>query len=293
MKTTHFTALRKSTGRLSAESIGLPKVTAAILISLLVLSLCFSQQKDTAISKQAGQLRPKPAVIKMVDFHLRDGQLIFGKLISDDKNKLTVERLDESRIVVSTYSKRDIDARTMQTKNILEYKYYTDLAEYFSGRTWDFRDDPDDFIQAIRCYEKARELVLETQSPDSKKVTQIDKKIEQLKEERQAWTEQAESRARLKSLEFEAGMEKRIEELEAMINQARRRTEKNKADIRDNSVKLNRNISAMKKDITRQFDVMVNRIETNAALLNRIDDYLRWLNWHPWPLVPQLPRKGP
>lgn len=279
MKATHF--------------IALPKVTAAILISLLVLSLCFSQQKDTAISKQAGRLRPKPAVVKMVDFHLRDGQLVFGRLISDDKNKLTVERLDESRIVVSTYSKRDIDARTMQTKNILEYKYYTDLAEYFSGRTWDFRDDPDDFIQAIRCYEKARKLVLETQSPDSKKATQIDRKIEQLKEERQAWTEQAESRARLKSLEFEAEIEKRIEELEAMINQAGRRTEKNKADIRDNSVKLNRSISAMKKDITRQFDIMNNQIETNAAFLNRIDDYLRWRSWRPWPLVPQLPREGP
>ncbi len=276
MKTTHF--------------IALPQVTAATLISLLVLSLCFSQQKDAAISEQAARPRPKPAVIKMVDFHLREGELVFGKLISDDKNKLTVERTDESRIVVSTYSKRDIDAMTIQTKNILEHKYYTDLAEYFSGRTWDFRDDPDDFIQAIRCYEKARELLLETQSPDSDKVTQIDKKIERLKADRQDWTKQAESHARLKSLEFEAEAEKRIEELEALIKQTRRRTEKNKADIRDNSVKLNRNISAMQKDITRQFDIMVNQIEANTTLLNRIDDYLRWQPRRPW--RPPTPDSG-
>ncbi len=116
----------------------------------------------------------------MANFYLRDGKLVFGKLVSEEKNKITVERLDESRIVVSTYSKREIDSRTLQVRSIAEAAYYIELAEYFSGRTWDFRDDPDDFIQAIRCYEKAKRFLAETQGPDSEKIDEINKKIEHL-----------------------------------------------------------------------------------------------------------------
>lgn len=44
--------------------------------------------------------------------------LFFGKFVSQDKNKITVERLDENRIIISTYSKREIDIRTLHSKKM-------------------------------------------------------------------------------------------------------------------------------------------------------------------------------
>ena len=126
--------------------------------------------------------RPRVGPVKMVDFYLRDGEkLVFGKLVSEDRNKITVEHLDESRIIVSTYSKREIDTRTLNIKNTSQVKYWLDLVEYFSGRTWDFRDDPDDFIQAIRCCEKAKQAITDSGRRSSGRIEQIDRKIEQLK----------------------------------------------------------------------------------------------------------------
>ena len=50
------------------------------------------------------------------------------------------------------------------------------IAEYFTARTWDFVDDPDDFIEAIRCYEKAKQS-LQAGGADSEKIADIDKAI--------------------------------------------------------------------------------------------------------------------
>jgi len=120
-------------------------------------------------------------------------RVVFGKLVSQDKNKITVGRLDGSRIIISTYSKREIDIRTLHSKNVLEARYYLEPAEYFSGRTWDFTDDPDDFIQAIRCYEKAKQSITETQGRDSDRIEGINKKMEQLQADRRVWIREIES----------------------------------------------------------------------------------------------------
>jgi type I site-specific restriction endonuclease len=218
----------------------------------------------------------------MADFYLRDGKLVFGKLVSEDKNKITIERLDGSRIVVSTYSKREVDTRTLQTKSVPESKYYLDLAEYFSGRTWDFRDDPDDFIQAIRCYEKAKRFLAETQGPDSEKIDEINKKIEQLQAERQVWIREVESRAKLKKLEFEAMIETRINELEDKVNASSQRVDKSVArfdkmiaEMKDNYQKMASSISEINKAMSRQWEALEYRIETNRRLFDR------WGRWYP------------
>ncbi|MHC4159506.1 MAG: hypothetical protein ACYSSO_10555, partial [Planctomycetota bacterium] len=105
-----------------------------------------TEQETVETSQTASQpSRLRPNFVRTADFYLRDGKLIFGKLVSEDKNKITIEQLDASKIIVATYSRRDIDPRTLQVKNVSDYKHYFDLAQYFSSRTWDFRDDPDDF----------------------------------------------------------------------------------------------------------------------------------------------------
>jgi len=212
--------------------------------------------------------RARTDFVRMANFYLRDGKLVFGKLVSEEKNKITIERLDESRIVVSTYSKREIDSRTLQVRSIAEAAYYIELAEYFSGRTWDFRDDPDDFIQAIRYYEKTKWSLAETQGPDSEKIDEINKKIEHLQADRQVWTREVESRAKLKKLEFEATIETRLKELEDKVNASSQQIDKIATDMKDNYQKLERSISEIEQGISRQLNILEERIEANRRLID-------------------------
>jgi len=264
-------------------------VTAVILAG--ALSLCFSQQQPAGASERAGRPSARPTFIKMVGFHLRDGELVVGRQISEDRNSITVEKRQASKLVVATYSKNDVDARTMNTRKVLKWRYYLDLADYFAGRTWDFQDDPDDFIQAIRCCEKAKQLLLERHSSDSAKVEEIDKKIERLNADRQVWAEQTKSRAELKSFEFEAEVAKRVEKLEQDAGKYNRRIEKGTKDMEENYRKLTREISVLRKDIDAQFDITAGQIDANTALLARIDDYLRWRR-NPWGQRPQAEPYG-
>jgi len=268
------------------------KMTGTISIMILCLVLVFScylnAYAQTSSNQSAAEtvqrayetaagtitLRPRMNIIKTVDFHLRSGELVYGKLVSEDKNKITVEKLDESRIVVSTYSKREIEPRTMQTQTVPEYKYYLDLAEYFSARTWDFRDDPDDFIQAIRCCEKAKQLVLETEAPDSEKIQQINEKIQKLQADRQVWETEVRSRAELKKLEFEAEIENRLKELENIVNARSQQVDKSLkqldeflTEMKENYQRLEQNISGISQDLSRRLNVLADRVETNRRVI--------------------------
>lgn len=231
-----------------------------------------TEQKDET-SQNTEIPKPRAAAVKMADFYMRDGKLVFGKLVLEDKNKVTIEQLEGSTIVVSTYSKRDIDPRTLQTRAVPEYKYYMDLAEYFSGRTWDFRDDPDDFIQAIRCYEKARQSVSGSEAADSERIEQINERIKQLQADREVWTREVQSRAELKKLEFQAEFEKRFKELEDKVNagsqkisESVERFDKVMTEMQDNHKKLEQSISVMGQEMSRQLNILADRVETNRRL---------------------------
>lgn len=267
-------------------------IIAITTVAILTLALsCFPtlyaqvSQKQQLLKRNQANLesepaeRPRPRMdsVKTVNFYLKNGRLVFGKLVSEDRNKVTVEQLNESRIVVSVYGKRDIDIRTLRTKNVLEYRYYIDLAEYFHAKTWDFRDDPDDFIQAIRCYEKAKQLLLETQNQDSEKTEQINEKITQLQTDRQVWTREVQSRLKLKSLELEVAVESRLKELEdkfdtnsRQINETIERLDNIITGMENNQRTLGDNISEIDKNVSRQLRTLQDQIETNRRLINRL-----------------------
>jgi hypothetical protein len=219
--------------------------------------------------------------VRTADFHLRTGELIYGKLVAEDKNKITIERLDEGRIVVQTYGRREIDARTLDIKTVPEYRYYLDLADYFAGRTWDFRDDPDDFIQAIRCCEKAKAALGTSASAgqDSERIEQINDRIKKLEADRQVWETQVKSRAELKKLEFEAEAVNKLKELETKVNAGSQqvtksveRLDKAVTDIQENHRKLEGGLYG----IQQQLNVLAERTAVNARLM----DPWRW-NWQP------------
>lgn len=237
------------------------------------------EKEQTVVETPRKTTRPRMDFVKMVDFYLRDSEkLVFGKLVLEDRNKITVERLDESRIIVSTYSKREIDARTLRTKNIPEAKYYLELADYFSGKTWDFRDDPDDFIQAIRCWEKAKQSITETQGQDSKRIVEINKKIKRLQADRKVWVREVQSRAKLKKLEFEAAIETRIKELEDKVAASSQQVDETMTDMKDNRQKLERGISEMDRVLSGRLEMLEDVVETNSRIIDRI---ARTLNYYP------------
>lgn len=237
------------------------------------------EKEQTVVETPRKTTRPRMDFVKMVDFYLRDSEkLVFGKLVLEDRNKITVERLDESRIIVSTYSKREIDARTLRTKNIPEAKYYLELADYFSGKTWDFRDDPDDFIQAIRCWEKAKQSIAETQGQDSERIVEINKKIKRLQADRKVWGREVQLRAKLKKLEFEATIETRIKELEDKVAASSQQVDETMTDMKDNRQKLERGISEMDRVLSERLEMLEDVVETNSRIIDRI---ARTLNYYP------------
>jgi len=253
--------------------------------TLLIAFKCFSnaygqtsrsestlETKQTVLETPRRSTRPRVNFVKTVDFHLRDNEnLVFGKLISEDRNKITIERLDQSRIIISTYSKRQINSRTLHTKNIPEARYYLDLAEYFSGRTWDFRDDPDDFIQAIRYCEKAKQSLTSAQREDSERIDQINEKIKKLQADRDIWIKEVQSRAKLKKLEFEATIETRIKELEDKVTANNQKVDKIISDMKDNQLKLENAITAIDAGVYEQLEILKDGIETNRRIIDRID----------------------
>lgn len=237
------------------------------------------EKEQTVVETPRKTTRPRMDFVKMVDFYLRDSEkLVFGKLVLEDRNKITVERLDESRIIVSTYSKREIDARTLRTKNIPEAKYYLELADYFSGKTWDFRDDPDDFIQAIRCWEKAKQSIAETQGQDSERIVEINKKIKRLQADRKVWGREVQSRAKLKKLEFEATIETRIKELEDKVAASSQQVDETMTNMKDNRQKLERGISEMDRVLSGRLEMLEDVVEINSRIIDRI---ARTRNYYP------------
>jgi len=218
--------------------------------------------------------RSRSASIRTADFYLKDGQLAFGKLVSEDRNKIIIEQVEGSTFVVATYSKRDIDPRTLQVKTISASKHYLELAEYFAGRTGDFRDDPDDFIQAIRFYERAKVLITGTSELDTEKIQEIDAKVAMLEADRDVWTKQVQSRAKLKELEFQAEFQTRFNELQAKINastakidESVKRFDEVLAEIQENSQKLEQHVPAMEQDLRRRLDILGNEVEANRRMI--------------------------
>lgn len=86
-------------------------------------------------SRKTKRSNPRVKFVKIVYFYLRDDNLVSGKPVSEDKNKVAVEQLEKSQIVVLNYIKRQIGMRTLHTKNMPASKYHMELGEYFAGRT--------------------------------------------------------------------------------------------------------------------------------------------------------------
>ena len=220
----------------------------------------------------------KPArkldTVTIAEFYMRDGTPVSGKLLSDDRNQIVIEQPLESTVAVKTFSKREIDTRTSKTRLVPEWQYYTQLGDYFAARTWDFRDDPDDFIAAIRSYEKAKQS-LQDGGADSQKISEADAMIQKTQKDREVWTREVESRAKLKKLEFDAEAENRLKKIEKQLSESSSKLtesvkyfDKTAADIKDGQQKLEQTFSGFNKDFARQIQNLQTQINEQRNLIN-------------------------
>jgi len=248
----------------------LPAFETALLIMLSVT--VFGSETLTAEQPAADQSpaavaqRPRTNTVRMVEFNLNDGTAVSGRVVVEGRNQITVEKRVGSTLELATYNKRDIEPRSQRTRAIPGYKYYMDNGEYFSSRTWDFRDDPDDFIQAIRSYEKAKELLAGSGLDD--RVAQIDAQLTRLKHDKGVWEREVRSRAELKKLELDATLTARIKNLEKKIDEASKKAGDNskqlaqlKTDIESNYEQLRQDVLALNDSVTRELQVLRNEVD--------------------------------
>ena len=246
-------------------------------------AVCFAAVNDTNEASESRSQdferapvirRPRIETVTMADFYMRDGNAVSGRLLSEDNTQVVIEQPSDSTLVTRTFSKREIDPRTLKTRPVPAYRYYTELGEYFSSRTWDFRDDPDDFIAAIRSYEKAKQS-FEGSEANEERIAEIDRAIRKIEEDRNVWTREVESRAKLKKLEYEAEAENRLKQLEkqvadssAKLNESIKYLEKSTTDLSNDYQRLENTITELNKNLVEQMRNLQLQIQENRALIN-------------------------
>jgi hypothetical protein len=155
--------------------------------------------------------------VKLVLFNLTSGQRISGKLVNEDPFKIEIAEIKGSKIPLSTYYKNDIDKKSIIYKTVSELDYWRDTGKYFLEKVWNFEDDPDEFIQAIRCYEKAKSLVETAVGPEHRLVAELDEEIRQIKADMARWAEQAKERAELRKLELLSTLDSHLQQIQEQI----------------------------------------------------------------------------
>lgn len=244
------------------------------------------QSDSDAAVESDERARPRLAFVKTAEFYLRNGELAFGKLIDDDKNHITIEQLEGSDVVVKTYSRMEIDGRTLYIKNVPEYKHYLDLADYFSGRTWDFKDDPDDFMHALRAYENAKRSAILAERRQSE-IDEIDQKIQNVQTQMDTWQQQMQARAKLKELEFKATFEEKLNGLqEQLANNSQLTAElaegldRLSTQVSQSTRQLDNRIASRDRSIEQQLKTLAERIQTNRNLIETMERY--WYDYRPY-----------
>ncbi len=223
----------------------------------------------------AAKPRARISTVTIVDFYMRDGNTVTGRLLSDDTTQLTIEIPYENGLITKNFSKREVDTRSIKKRQVQEWQYYSGLAEYFNARTWDFIDDPDDFIEAIRCYEKAKQSL--EASGDNEKISDIDKAIKKVQDDRQVWTREVESRAKLKKLEYDAEAENRLKKLErtiiegnAKLGESIKNMDKTAEDLKKDYQNLQNDFGQLNKDMVKQLNTVQTKLNDHSSIIDNM-----------------------
>ncbi|MGD0785994.1 MAG: hypothetical protein ABR969_09290 [Sedimentisphaerales bacterium] len=190
-----------------------------ILLILLVDTPAYADENKRSSDDSQLSVRRKPIEkVQLISFNLTGGQRINGKLVSEDPYQIEINEVKGSRIVLAIYNKNDVDKNSVIYKTVSELDYWRDMGKYFLQKVWDFQDDPDEYMQAIRCYQKARTIAEDALGSDHKLVAELNEKIDQTEKDMNTWAEQAKSRSDLRKLEMLSTLDVRLQKIEGQIN---------------------------------------------------------------------------
>jgi hypothetical protein len=201
-----------------------PAFVASGLIFLLAILLADMSAYSEEIKKHIQDsntlsVRRKPIEkVQLISFNLTGGQRINGKLVSEDPYQIEIDQVKGSRILLSTYSKNDIDKTSIIYRTVSELDYWRDTGKYFLQKVWDFQDDPDEYMQAIRCYQKAKAITEDALGSDHKLVTELDEKIDEIEKDMDKWAGQAKSRLEMRNLEVLSTLDVRLQKFQEQIS---------------------------------------------------------------------------
>lgn len=219
--------------------------------------------------------------VKTVSFLLKDGYAVMGRIITEDRRQMTISELGSGKLLLANYLRSQIEPGSLSYRTMSEPAYWQTTAAYFLGKAWDFENDPDDFIQAIQCYQKAKNLVIQHRGPDHELAKQLTEQIEQVRSERELWTEEAQSRAKLKMLELESVLETRLDELRDMVTNNSEELARIRGMLEEpqNFAKV---LDEMRQNLNEKIDRSFKEIEVNREEIR----YLRYKHgprYRVWP----------
>lgn len=199
-----------------------PVITIALSMVILAGAV---QAADTPTAAPTATATPtaqpvvrKPAeTIRMITFKLKDGRTVTGRITSDDRGQVTVAEIQGSIIVPSTYSRLDMEPRSISYQSVSEYQYWMTTGQYFENHTWDWQDDADEFAQALRCYQTAQDLATAAMGKDSAAALDADARVQKVLASRQKWIETAKPRAEMAELELKSTLAQRLDNINKSI----------------------------------------------------------------------------
>jgi DNA repair ATPase RecN len=174
-------------------------------------------------AQQDNQTVIKPGKVDIISFVTLDGNTIRARIISEDKSQITVSYPQQSKMITLSYNRDQFFPNSVSKQSILEIDYWTQLGDLFESQIWDFQNDPDDFINAIRSYEKARDIAAAVRGDSHELAKFFQQKIDELNLQLQKWEQTAQKRIEQIKLENQATAEDKFKDIYKAIDENNQR----------------------------------------------------------------------
>jgi DNA repair exonuclease SbcCD ATPase subunit len=212
--------------------------------------------------------------VRLVSFILNNGQSVSGRVESEDAFEIKLSQIEGVSIVSSKYYKNEIDRKTIIYKNISELDYWRNTGEYFLQRVWDFENDPDEFIQAIRCFQRAKVLVADALGENNRLVAELDEKIKKINADMQNWSQQAKTRAEMRNLETLATLDAKLQQFQEQLTENSKAVADIRAELKNISSSNN---SEQLREKVSSADILIRVLEQRMTKLESdMDGMWRW-----------------
>jgi hypothetical protein len=195
-------------------------------------------------------------MIRMISFKLKDGRAVSGKIVSDDRSQVTIAETTGGKIVPVSYSRLDMEPRSISYQSASEYQYWMTTGQYFESHTWDWQDDADEFAQALRCYEAARDLAAQAMGKDSAAAQDADARVNRVLDSRQKWIDTAKPRAQMAELELKSTLAQRLDTMSKAIQALQTSVD----NLNQSRTAYEASLTAYQRDVNARVDQLAQEV---------------------------------